>query len=266
MQKATRLSFLNKKYLIAISGLAVAIIVLLGLGINAAIYKRAIKRAENLVAKGYSSVALEELSCYRKRMTKTERGCALYISAAFHARDVEKLQWASQKCIESGIDIPEATIGQAAAFEFTGREQEALQLLNNSLKKFEKVPGVHFRIATILRRQNNTESAVAAFLAASRLAPKNQDILVESLSYLISVSKWKEAREVADFLRTVETDNPALKLLIARALKQGGDPIGAHNLVEQAKQLLKDRPPETKAAIEKAFSDVITESKVEIKN
>lgn len=247
----------DKNFKFIIAGVSAAIIIALAATISVARYKRTVTRAEKLLSQGFSAVALEELKYHRKRMFKTEKGCSLYISVAFHARKFEQLEVASQSCLEKGIDIPEVYLGQAAVYEGMNRENDALQVLSNGLRRHGKVASLHFKIGQILLRQKNQDGGVTALITASRLGPKNLELLVEILSVLTKIPKWKEAREVADLVRVLDTDNPSIKLLAARALQNGGDPMGAENLVSQAKQLLVDREPATKAAIEESYKDVL---------
>jgi tetratricopeptide (TPR) repeat protein len=222
---------------------------------------RALKLADQQLQKGFGALAAETLTPYRKSLTKSEKGCQEMISAFFQARKTEVLEWASQACLEGGHEIPEAYIGIAAVREFTGRDQDALQVLNGVVGKFDKSPDIYYRMAQILRRLKRDNEAVVAYQKAVERAPQANQLVMDSLEYFSSLNRWSEARAMAEKIKDVQTDSPEVKLVIARALQRGGDKGAAESVVAAAKALL-DKKPELKQAIEQNYNDVLNGGQV----
>ena len=215
-----------------------------------------VKKAEAQLQKGFGALAAETLDSYRFRLRGQEKTCRTLISAYYQSRRLDRLEWAAQACLESGLEMPEAYLGLATVRELTGREGEALQLLSGVLGKFEKIPDIYYEIAQILRRNKRDNEAAAAYMKASERAPENNQFALETLQYLSSLQKWPEARLVADRLKNIQTDNPEVKLFVARALLKGGDRKAAEPLIASARELI-EKKPESKAAFEKAYPDVL---------
>jgi len=224
-------------------------------GYRGAMY-RATLQAEELIKKGFGTLAASQLSPFQRSLVSDERGCGILIASNFLARKSETLDWASQACLEAGINIPDAYIGLAAVREFSGQDNEALQILNQVASKFEKTPDIYLRMATIFRRAKNNDGAAQAYLKAAERAPQNNQLSLDILQFMSEQNRWQDALQFANKLRTVETDNAEVKLVIARALFKGGDQGSAKLLVDQAKALI-EKKPEIKPVIERAYADVL---------
>lgn len=221
--------------------------------------RHTVKKAQAALDKGFSALAAEELECHRKCLTTKEADCRLLINTYFSARMAQRLEWATQACINKGIEIPESYIGLAAAKEMNGRLDEALRVLGGVAEKFKDIPDIYYRMAQLLVRQENHAAAVMAFQKVVEKAPNNGPIVLEVLDYFARLKAWAQAKPVAEKLKTAETDNPAVKLLIARVFKNTGDEAGAKAMVEQAKPLLDKAP--NKAELEKGYADVLGTAK-----
>jgi tetratricopeptide (TPR) repeat protein len=214
------------------------------------------KKADAQLQKGFGALAAETLDSYRFRLRGKEKSCRLMIAAYYQARRLDRLEWAAQACLESGLEMPEAYLGLATVREMTGREGEALQLLNGILSKFEKIPDIYYEMAQILRRNKKDNEAAAAYMKASERAPENNQFALETLQYLTSLQKWPEAHAVADRLKNIKTDNPEVKLFVARVLLKGGDKAAAEPLIAAARELI-NKKPESKAAFEKSYPELL---------
>lgn len=220
--------------------------------------KRAMARAEEQLKKGYGALAVETLDCYRRGLIRRDQGCKLLIEAYFQARRTERLEWASQACLEAGKEFPEAYLGLAAVREWVGRDREAVQILAQAVGKFDQVPDLYYRIGQIfLKNKNDVDAAIALSKAAER-GPQNNQLQLEALEVLSRVQKWEEARKFATRLKDVKTESPEVILVIARALQKGGDPLSVEPLLKKAKELISKEPnPQVKAALKKGYSDLL---------
>lgn len=217
---------------------------------------RALKKADEQLIAGRGALAAETLDPYRHVIKKDERACKIMISAYYAAHTADRLEWASQACIEAGNELPESYLGLAAAKEFTQRDQEALQILNNAVEKFPDTPDMVYRLGQVLRRNKRDDGAVSAFKEAMRRAPQNQQLALEVLDYLAFLERWQDAAQIARNLKSMQTENPEIKLLLARSLQRGGSPDESRGLVAEAQALLV-KTPRFKEAIEKAYADVL---------
>lgn len=216
---------------------------------------RALVSAEAQLTKGFPAVAADVVENYREGFVSSARGCQVLISSYAGTRDIGKLEWAGQACLSKGQDIPETYLGLAAAREMTGRDTEAFQLLAAVAQKFDKVPDIYLRMGQILQRNKQPKDALAAFLKASERAPQNNQLTLETIIFGTTLQAWNEIRPLAERIKTTQTTNPEVKLLLARVFKQVGDTASEQAVVQQAKDLLAKS--QNRAEIEKAFADVL---------
>ena len=72
-------------------------------GTGAAHYR--LTQAETQLAKGYAALAFETLEPSRTQLTSTARGCQTLINIYSSAHRTERLEWATQACLEAGIQV-----------------------------------------------------------------------------------------------------------------------------------------------------------------
>jgi hypothetical protein len=234
-----------------------ALLIALGAwGASALETKLAISRAEKLLQKGYGSLAAETIDHHRKSAVSYKNGCSVMVGAYFASRHLERLEWAAEACLEAGKDSPDVYLGLAAHRELTGREAESLRILTSVAGKYDQIPDIYFRIAQILMRNKSNDAAAQYMLKATERAQGANQIVVEALQFFSSVQKWNEAKLMADRLKSAPTEDPELKLLIARALKNGGDAAGAQAVADQARGMIATKG-DIKTAMERAYSDVL---------
>jgi hypothetical protein len=89
------------------------------------------------------------------------------------------------------------------------------------------------------------------------LTPQDSQLALDSLQYFISLKSEADVKFAAEKLKGVQTENPEVKLYVARALAQTGDKEGAKALAAQARELMAKKP-ESKDALEKAYGDVLS--------
>lgn len=215
------------------------------------------RSADKLLSKGFGAIAADRLWAFRPILERRVSGCRLLVASYFQSREVNELDRVSQRCLENGINIPEPYIGLGAVREFTGRDQDALQLLAQVLPTFEKLPDIHLRIGIILRRLKNIEPAIQSYAKAAEMAPSNPQLQVDTLAFMAEQGKWKEALPVANRLRETQTDNPEIKLLVARALQKNGDSGTAQMLAEQASGLMGKLQVQAKEYLDKNYGDIL---------
>ncbi len=214
-----------------------------------------IKKAQASLDKGFAALAVEQLEGHRNCLTTTKVHCELLLNTYYSAKNPQRLEWASQACLSSGVEIPEAYIGMASAKEFTGQFQAALQVLGGAIEKFKDIPDLFYRMAKILIRLENHNGAVQAFQQAMQKAPTNTNIMLEALDYFVQLKAWDAAKPIAEQLKTTDSDNLGLRLTVARVLKNTGDNEGAKKFFESSKPFIERSP--ARAQVEKAFTDVL---------
>jgi tetratricopeptide (TPR) repeat protein len=220
---------------------------------------RAMGKAEAQIQKGLDAVAIDTFKPYRNWLAKRERGCRVLLSSYFQAKDVEGLKWSSQACIEAGIDIPETYFGLSSAAEFMGRDEDALRVLSAGLQKYKEGPvaaNFYQGIGGILARNKRDQEAALALKKAAEMDPKNNQLAVNAIDALGKQNKWQEARPLAESLRALQTDNPTVKLLLARVYSKTGDPSGATSLVASVKEMIKTKP-ELEVTLKKEYADLL---------
>ncbi len=218
-------------------------------------HKRDIKQAKAAFDKGYTTLASDILEHHRKWMTKSEDDCKLLVNIYYSARNPGALAWAAESCLTNGIDLPETNMGLAFSRDMAGRTQEAVQILGSVVDKYKDIPDVFYRMAQMLARLGNNESAAVAYSQALERAKDNAAMFVEALDFMAQQKMWETAKPIAMKIKDSEIDNPAIKLLIARVLINSGEKESAKPLVAAAKTLLEKAP--NKDQIEKAFSDIL---------
>lgn len=225
-------------------------------GVCALRTKLAIRKAEAALLKGFGAVAADVIDERRHEAVRFEKGCPVMLGAYYQTRRADMLEWAGQACLEAGREIPEVFLALAAAREFTGRDQEALRILGGVAGRFDKIPDIYYRMAQILQRNKQNDAAAATLIRAAERAGNNNQIVLDAVQFLSGIQKWAEAKQLADKLKGTATDDPEVKLVLARALKNGGDAPGAQLLVDQAKGIIAAKP-EFKQAIEQAYPDLL---------
>lgn len=214
-----------------------------------------VKEAEKLSAKGFHVAAAESLETYRKCLVSTESSCRTLLNIYYSARWIPRLEWAAESCLSAGFEIPESYFGLATAREANGRGSEAVQILGGVVSKFESIPDILYRMAQMLARQENHSSAVIAYQQAMQRAPNNGGLALEALEYFSRINAWAAAIPVANALKAVKTEDPAIKLLLARVYKGAGDSAAQQAMVAEGRDLLERAP--NREQLERTFSDVL---------
>lgn len=212
-------------------------------------------RAEALIGRGFHQLAAEELDESRFSLTGSARGCAALVNAYSGARQFARLEWASEACIDQKNQSAEVIVGLATAWEQTGRADAALQLLQTASENYKETPDFPHRLGVIYNSQKNVDLAVKSFLEAHRRAPKLAKLALDYLVFFTQNTRWSEASIVAESLKDAQTEDPEVKLLIARAFQQSGRTDAARAQVEIARTLL-DKAPNKRDALLKNFADL----------
>lgn len=216
----------------------------------------ALAEADKFLKQGFGNLAAEAVEPVRFSLTKDESSCAILLQSYYVAHQAERLGWAAESCLSHGIENPDIYIGYAASHELQDRSGVALRILEQGLEKFGKSANIYQQMAMLYRHDKQDQLAVQAYLKAAELAPQNNQLTLEAMSFLMSQQKYPEARALADRLRYMQTEDPAVKLLLARAYRRAGERKIAQDLMEQGQSLLA-RAPDKRMAIEKAFEDVL---------
>jgi tetratricopeptide (TPR) repeat protein len=218
-----------------------------------------LSKAEALMEKNFHMLAAEYLDPFRESLVNDERACRALANAYFGSRMLSRLEWATEACITNGVEPPDVVVGLSMAWEQSGRVEAAVQLLKGAEEKFKNSPEFSHRLGVIYQSQKNLDQAVQSFLEAHRRAPGLAKLALDYLVFFIQNNKWSEASVVAESLKDAQTEDPEVKLLIARAFQQTGRNEAARAQVEVAKTLL-DKAPGKKDALLKNFADLLESS------
>lgn len=238
-----------------------SLLVFIGLAIGSYVYtqnyklQQAVQKAEEEGKRGFWALAYENLDKYRFKLVKNEKDCNLLLNIYANFRKAERLDWAAQACLESGVESYGMYLSLAIAQELYGRDQDALLLLGQMAKKFDKETETYRRMAVIFfRNKEDAKGGEASYQAALRT--ENAQIKLETVSTLLRLNRGIDAMTIALPLRDVQTDNPEVKLIIARALIAGRDSTGGVPQINEAKSLMTKLDAERVKQIEHDYADV----------
>lgn len=238
------------------------VVVILVIGVGCLAYgkiqqRRAITHAEAQLKKGFGALAAETVDRYRHHLVKSADHCKTLLTAYSAARRVDRLEWASEACLDNNVQTIEVYEGLASAEDQLGRDGDAIQVLNAAAEKFPKSPDPWVNMAKVFQKNKDMAHAGAALMKGIELAGSDHQLELQGLQFFASENRWNEAKQLADRLKAVQTDNPQVKLLIARALLKGGDKAGSKDQAAMAKEMMAKIPAEQQEALKKAFADVL---------
>jgi tetratricopeptide (TPR) repeat protein len=219
--------------------------------------KLALLRADAAMKQGFGAIAAEEIDPFRQDVIHLDGGCQLLVASYYDSRRLERLEWSAQSCLRAGKESPDMYIALAGHRELTGRDQDALRILDTAAKKYDQIPEFYRRMGSILLRNKNPDAAASMLMKAAERTPGADQSIVETLQTMVSLEKWPEAKILADRLKSAPMKGAEIKLLIARALKFGDDPTGAQYFIDQAKELLPSETPEKRKTIESIYPDLL---------
>jgi hypothetical protein len=75
------------------------------IGAGSAQYR--LTKAEAQLKKGYAQLAVETLEPCRAQLTSTTHGCQILVQVYASARRTDRLEWATQACMEAGVEFSE---------------------------------------------------------------------------------------------------------------------------------------------------------------
>ncbi|MBL7716417.1 MAG: tetratricopeptide repeat protein [Bdellovibrionales bacterium] len=241
--------------------IAIGLILLSGIGygsyygIQTVRVSMATTDAQESLARGFPAVAADNVEGDRYLMLSKVNSCATMIDAYFRARAFGRLEWASQACLNAGHTIVEAFLGLSAVRAAEGRDEDALSILRDAIQTFPKNPVIFVRIAELFRKNKNDNAAIQAYQAAMERAPDDAALGLNTLEYFRALKKPELVKPLATRLKGVKSEQPEVKLVIARALKETGDTAGVDQMIREA-DALASKNPQLKAALQKAYSDV----------
>ena len=216
-----------------------------------------LRDGEEQLKDGFAALAAESLDPVRTALIREKRGCAALVAAYTGAHRPERLEWAAQACMSSGIDSPEIEVGLAAARELAGHDEDALKILKNVALKFNKSAAPLYEAGQILRRDKKVAEAVGYLKRAADLEPSNSLYCLDALRALSEAQIWNEARRIAEQIKNVATNEPETRLIIATALLRGGDRDGAMAQATQAIQLLPSKDTDTRETLEQTYPEAL---------
>lgn len=217
--------------------------------------RRAITHAEAQLKKGFGALAAETVDRYRHHLVKSADHCKTLVTAYSAARRVDRLEWASEACLDNGVETIEVYEALASAADLAGRDGDAIQILNAAAGKFPKSPEPLVNMAKVFQKNKDVAHAGQALLKAIEVAGTDHELELQGLQFFSSLNQWTEAKQLADRLKGVKTDNPEVKLMIAEVLAKSGDKEGAKAQAAQADQMMAKATPEQKAALKKKYPD-----------
>ena len=227
-------------------------------------YQKDILKAAEEGKRGFWALAAEKVDRHRFDMLSNENDCNTLLNVYANAKKGERLEWAAQACLEAGVENFGVYLSLSIAQELLGRDQEAIQLLDQIIKKFEKEPTAYRRLAMIFSRNKDEARATEImYLAATRT--QDAQICLDALQALLNQKRIAEALTLAQILKTTPTENPEVKLIVARALIAGKEATGGSAQNNEAKFLMEKLDPVKKSQLEKQYADVLKTSKSKLK-
>lgn len=176
---------LKKKVGIVLGG--VALLVGVVFGVRFFCIQHHFKKADEFAKNGFFALAEEQLDCHRRSYAKDERGCNLMISVYHQTQNKTRRQWASERCLQNGVQTLMAYLGVSAGLQDSGRAEEALRVLKEVKPRFEQNPAYHYEVYGIYRRAKLDKQAADALYRVYELAPDKKAVTTELLPLLQSV-------------------------------------------------------------------------------
>lgn len=211
--------------------------------------------AQEALKKGFHQVAFSYADPYRFDLATRERGCSLLVSIYYGVENPDRLEWTGQYCLFLGKNHPDLHLGIAAAKELRGQNSEALEILKKGIQLYPQNPDFFYRAGLIYKKENNLTRASEHTYQAARRAPQNHQLAMEALELLMATQSWRAAAEMADRIQSAPTDNPEVKLIIARAFLRYGDIQKAEQSTDEARKMMTD--PGQRSRLEQKYSDVL---------
>ncbi len=218
--------------------------------------QREVSKADEESKKGFWALAYDRLEPYRKQLTSNEKDCNLLLNTFANAKKGERLEWAAQACLESKIETFGVYLSIAIAHELQGHDQDAVRILNEVSAKFDKEPTALLRMANIFIRNKDEPKAAEAMLQAANRTEDPQ-VRLDTIPPLLRQKRVAEALKLAIPLREIPTENPEVRLIVARALIAGHEPSGGVKQINEARFLMMKLSPERKAQLENDYADVL---------
>ena len=216
----------------------------------------ALRTAENELKDGYPALAVETLRPYKTLLIHFDKGCKLILQSFISTEDPHPLRWAGEACLSNNHVPASAWSSIALSQHFLGKTEAALDTVNFAVEQYPQFPILHQTTALLLTKLGKIELAVDEYTKAVELDPTDLTHAMLGLRAASSIQKWKKAQKFADLLKLQPTQNATTKLIIARALKNGGDESGARDLLAQANVLLNQNP-QLKIEMKSQFSDLL---------
>lgn len=171
-------------------GISITAVVLVGAivcGVRFACIEYHFKKADAHMKNGFFALAEEQLDCYRRSYVKEERGCNALISVYHQTQNKARRQWASESCIQNGVQTLTAYLGISAGLQENGRIDEALRVLKELKPRFDQNPAYHFEIYGIYRRTKMNKEAANELYRVYELAQDKKSVAGELLPLLQSI-------------------------------------------------------------------------------
>ena len=216
----------------------------------------ALRTAENELKDGYPALAVETLRPYKTLLVHFDKGCKLVLQSHISNEDPHPLRWAGEACLSNHHVPASAWSSIALSQHFLGKTEAALDTVHFAVEQYPQFPILHQTTALLLTKLGKIELAVDEYSKAVELDPSDLTHAMLGLRAASSIQKWQKARKFADLLKLQPTQNATAQLLIARALKNGGDESGARDLLAQVNELLKQNP-QLKIEMKSQFSDLL---------
>jgi len=215
-----------------------------------------LKQISQFNRKGFFALSVDVAGPVRWELAKSSRGCQLMMETYELARSVSGLQWTGQACLNAGIESVDVYLGLSIAQELSGDDFGALRLLSMVVKKFDKLPNIHYKMARIFQKNKRDSEALISYKQAHLRAPDNQQILFHALKFVEESKKWKSGLFFADRLKVANVQNVEIVLLGARIFKKLKDSASLRSLLVQVKELIIKNPG-LKAQLQKSYKDLI---------
>ena len=177
---------------------------------------KAEKEITTMLFSNLMASASERSWTYKKRLSKTPKGCSQLLKSNRKSNHLKRLSWAIEQCQKNKILIAELFLGLATKLLKEKKDQEAVNLLAKGAEKFPKNINFPYSIYEVMLKNKKGEQALTFLLKSVEMSPKNFALTSKALQLIDSHGLYEKGILLADKLIGEDQKNVEALLLVAR--------------------------------------------------
>lgn len=221
-------------------------------------FRRSVKEGTQYLAQGYGHLAWTTLRPHRDRLLSETKYCPVFINSALESESWSDVAWAAEACRSGGFEGLDPELAMAIASEKQKLPDRAAVWAERAMRRSPKDLRPYIFLSRLLREKAPEES-LKWLLQATQLNPNDAQLALDAANALASRGDWAAARQFADRLVNEQTQDPAVKLLIARILLNSGDKPRARAVRQVAEEWMKRLPQDQYQRLRNEYVDVFHE-------